>query len=127
LLRGLLVFVLIMAMETVHGVLRGLFLVPYTGEERAAWLGWPVGMILVLLVSSLTIGWTGLGGRGALLGLGAVWAVLTVAFEVAIGLLRGMGGAEILAAFNPFSGTIAYSAAVMLFAPLAAALIRGIR
>ncbi len=125
--RGLLVFIGIMAAETVHGVLRGLFLVPRVGEEMASWLGWPVGMGIVLLISYLSIGWTGLRARKELLRLGAVWAVLTVAFEVMIGSLRGMGAAELLAALNPLTGTIAYSAAVMLFVPLIAARLRGTR
>ena len=63
--RGLLVFLGIMAVETVHGVLRGLFLVPRVGEETAARLGWPVGMVLVLLISTLAIGWTGLSAGAA--------------------------------------------------------------
>ena len=126
-LRGVLVFILIMAVETVHGVLLGLFLVPLTGEESAAWLGWPIGLVLVLLVSWLTIGWTRLRSSSALLALGAVWAVLVVAFEAAIGLLRGMTLTEIAAEFDPLSGTIAYSAAVMFLAPLATARLRGIR
>jgi len=124
--RGLLVFLGIMAAETVHGVLRGLFLVPRVGEETASWLGWPAGMGIVLLISYLSIGWTGLRARMDLLRLGAAWAVLTAAFELTIGILRGMGAAELLAALNPITGTIAYSAAVMLFAPLIAARLRGI-
>jgi hypothetical protein len=124
--RGLLVFLGIMAVETVHGVLRGLFLVPRVGEDMASWLGWPAGMVIVLLISTLAIGWTGIRTRSGLLRLGAVWAVLTIAFEVMIGFLRGMGAAEVLAAFNPLAGTILYSAAVMFLAPLAAARLRGI-
>jgi hypothetical protein len=124
--RGLLLFLAIMAAETVHGVLRGLFLVPRVGEDMASWLGWPVGVGLVLLTSCLAIGWTGLDGRKAFLRLGVVWAVLTVAFEAMIGTLRGMGAAEILVELSPLTGTIPYSAAVMLFAPLIAARLRGI-
>lgn len=124
--RGLLVFLGIMAVETVHGVLRGLFLVPRVGEEMAAWLGWPAGMAIVLLISTLAIGWTGIRTRSGLLRLGAVWAVLTIGFEALIGLLRGMGTAEIMAALNPLSGTIAYSAVVMFLAPLVAARLRAI-
>jgi hypothetical protein len=123
--RGLLVFLVIMAVETAHGVLRGLFLVPLAGERAAAWIGWPMGLVLVLLVSYLMIGWTGLRGTGRLLALGAVWAVLTVGFEVAIGMFRGMDAAEIGAALTPFGGTIALSAAAMLLAPLIAARLRG--
>ena len=124
--RGLLVFLGIMAVETVHGVLRGLFLVPRVGEEMASWLGWPAGMVIVLLISALAIGWTGISTKSGLLRLGTVWAVLAIAFEVMIGFLRGMGAAEMLAAFNPLTGTIPYSAAVMLLAPLLAARVRGI-
>ena len=62
-MRGLLVFIGIMAAETVHGVLRGLFLVPRVGEETASLLGWPAGMAIVLLISTLAIGWTGLRAR----------------------------------------------------------------
>lgn len=124
--RGLLVFLLIMAVETVHGVLRGLFLSPRVGEEMAAKIGWPVGLILVLLIAILTIRWIGLRDWRSLLTLGAVWAVLTICFEVMIGLLRGMGAPEITAALNPLSGTIPYSAAVMFIAPWLAARLRGL-
>ncbi len=122
--RGLLVFVLIMAVETVHGVLRGLFLVPRVGEEMASRIGWPLGLLLVLAISMLTIRWTGLRTRGALLRLGVVWAVLAIAFEITIGMLRGMGAPEIMAELDPRTGTIAYSALVMLLAPLVAATLR---
>ncbi len=124
--RGLLVFLGIMAVETVHGVLRGLFLVPRVGEEMASWLGWPAGMVIVLLISALAIGWTGISTKSGLLRLGTVWAVLAIAFEVMIGFLCGMGAAEMLAAFNPLTGTLPYSAVVMLLAPLLAARVRGI-
>lgn len=124
--RGLLVFLLIMAVETVHGVLRGLFLSPRVGEEMAAKIGWPVGLILVMLIAILTITWVGLKDSRTLLALGAIWAVLTAAFEIMIGLLRGMGTPEIMAELNPLSGTIAYSAAVMFIAPWLAARLRGL-
>lgn len=124
--RGLLVFLLIMAVETVHGVLRGLFLAPRVGEDMAARIGWPLGLVIVLLIAFLTIRWIGLRHSRSLLGLGALWAVLTMAFEVMIGLLRGMGTPAILAELNPLTGTILYSAAVMFIAPWLAARLRGL-
>jgi hypothetical protein len=125
--RGLLVFLGIMTAETLHGVLRNLLLAPRTGEETGSWVAWFTGMGIVLLISTLSIGWTGLRQPKDLLGLGAVWAVLTAAFELTIGWLRGMGPEELAGAINPLTGTIPYSAAVMLFAPLAAAWLRGLR
>jgi hypothetical protein len=117
--RGIAVWLLIMLAETAHGVVRGMFLSPHLGEY-AARIGWPVGMVLVVLVSVLAIRWTQISGPAALLRLGAVWAVLTVAFELMIGDLRGLDHAQLADALNPRTGTIAYSALVMLLAPLAA-------
>lgn len=119
-MRGVAVWVLIMLIETLHGVLRGLFLAPHVGEETASRIGWPVGLALVFLVSLLTIRWTGITGASSLLRLGAVWALLTVGFELLIGVLRGLDQAQLLAALDPRTGSIPYSAIVMFLAPLMA-------
>lgn len=118
--RGLAVWLLIMLIETTHGVLRGVFLVPYVGEETASRIGWPVGLALVLLVSALTIRWIGVTGAAPLLRLGALWAVLTAGFELLIGVARGLDHIQLLASLDPRSGSVPYSAAAMLLAPLAA-------
>ena len=125
--RGLLVWLLIMAVETVHGVLRGLLLAPRVGEAAASRIGWPIGMVLVMAVSMLAVRWTGLRGTRSLLALGAAWAVLTIFFEIMIGLLRGMAPGAVLAELNPASGLMLYSGAVMFLAPLIAARLRGLR
>lgn len=119
-MRGVAVWVLIMLIETLHGVLRGLFLAPHVGEETASRIGWPVGLALVFLVSLLTIRWTGITRTSSLLRLGGVWALLTVAFELLIGVLRGLDQGQLLAALDPRTGSIAYSAIAILLAPLAA-------
>jgi hypothetical protein len=59
--------------------------------------------------------------------LGAAWAVLTVGFELLVGVLRGLDGQALLAALDPRSGTVAWSAALMLLTPLLAARLRGLR
>ena len=123
--RGLLVWLIIMLVESIHGVLRGLVLTPRLGEEASSRIGWPIGLLLVLLVSYLAIRWTGLRRTRDLLVLGAIWAVLTAGFEVAVGIARGMGNETILAALHPATGTIPYSALVMFLAPLVAARLRG--
>jgi hypothetical protein len=125
--RGLLVWLLIMLIETIHGVLRGLFVVPRFGEEAASRIGWPIGMIIVLGVSYLTIRWIGLRDTSNLIRLGALWAILTFVFEVLIGVLRGLDSPAIWAEINPLAGGLmVYSLAVMLVAPLAAARLRGL-
>ena len=126
--RGLFVWLLIMLVETVHGILRGWLLVPLVGETAAGRIGWPVGFIIVMATGLMTIRWTGLTRKRDLLQLGVLWAGLTFAFEVMIGVLRGLGTVDILAAINPLAGGLMpYSLAVMLLAPLAAARLRAIR
>lgn len=125
--RGLLIWLLIMLAETVHGVLRGLFLVPRMGEAGAERLGWPVAAVVVMAISLAAIRWIGLRRTGQLLRLGAAWALLTTVFEIVIGLLRGLDGPALLAAINPLTGSVAWSAALMIVAPLLAARMRGLR
>ncbi|WP_373502443.1 hypothetical protein [Aestuariivirga sp.] len=125
--RGLLVWLLIMLVETIHGILRGWLLVPLAGDAAAGRIGWPVGVIIVTAISLMMVRWTGLTRRRDLLLLGVLWAVLTFAFEVMIGVLRGLGTVDILAAINPLAGGLMlYSLTVMLLAPLLAAWLRGI-
>lgn len=124
--RGLLVWFLIMLLETAHGVLRGLLLVPRVGEAMAGRIGWPVAAALVLGVTTLAIRWMGIRQPSRLLALGAVWAILTLAFEFGFGLLRGLSAPQVLAAINPLlGGMLVWSLLVMLLAPLVATAIRG--
>ena len=102
--RGLVVWFLIMLAETIHGMLRGLLLVPLVGDTTAGRIGWPVGVILVMAISLMTVRWTGMTRRQDLLPLGVLWAALTFAFEVLIGFLRGLDAPELLAAINPLAG-----------------------
>jgi hypothetical protein len=124
--RGLLIWLLIMMVETIHGVLRGALVVPHLGVTAAERIGWPVAALLVMGIVLLTIRWIGLHTRRSLLGLGAAWAVLTVLFELAVGVLRGLDAAALLAALDPLTASVPWSAALMLVTPLVAARLRGI-
>lgn len=125
--RGLLIWLVIMLVETLHGVLRGALVVPRIGTAAAERVGWPIASVLVLVIAALLIRWTGMRSTAALLRLGAAWAVLTVGFELLVGVLRGLDGQALLAALDPRSGTVAWSAVLMLLAPLLAARLRGLR
>ena len=124
--RGLIIWVLIMLVETVHGVLRGLLLVPRFGEATAGRIGLLAGTALVFVVTLLLIRWTGIRRGTSLLALGAIWAALTAAFEALIGMLRGWDPGRIAAEINPLAGgPMLYSLCVMFIAPwLCAKLLR---
>ena len=49
--RGMEVWLAIMAAETAHGILRGIFLVPRIGEWRSSRVGWPVAAVVVVAVA----------------------------------------------------------------------------
>ncbi len=120
LVRGMVLWLAVMLAETVHGVLRGLMLVPYLGESDAARAGWPIGLLLVLLISVIGIRWTGLSSARDLLRLGALWAIATALFELLVGVLRGLDAEGLLSAADPRTGSILYSAIIMALAPLIA-------
>jgi len=123
--RALAVWALIALAETVHGVLRGLFLVPALGEAAAQRIGFVVGSALVLGVAVLCSRWLGAYTPAAWARAGALWLLLMLGFEVLIGRLRGFGWARIAAEFDPSQGgTMLFGLLLMALAPWLAARLR---
>jgi hypothetical protein len=104
-LRAAAVWVAIIAAETVHGVLRGLLLVPLVGDFPARRIGVPVGSLLVLAVAWPTVRWVGARTTAGLLGVGAFWVALTVLFELALGrLVLGLSWDRLGEDYDPSRG-----------------------
>lgn len=124
--RAIAVWLLIAAVETVHGVLRGLFLVPAVGEAAARHIGFAVGSVLALVVAWATSRWLGAATRAAQLRAGVLWMLLMLGFELAIGWARGLGWQRIGAEFDPLSGGwMGFGLVLVLFAPMLGAWLRG--
>ena len=85
--RGIVVWVAMMAAETVHGTLRTLWLAPRLGDVRARQVSMLTGSLLILSIALVFIRWVNARTRLRLLGVGLIWVVLTVVFEVGLGLL----------------------------------------
>ena len=125
-LRGVAVWCLFMAIETVHGILRGFFLVPRVGLDLSNKIGWPIAACIVFGVTWLTFRWIGLAGTRALLTLGAVWTILTFIFEIAIGLLQGLDPMQLAREINPLSGgLLVYSLLVAFLSPYVVSRLQG--
>lgn len=75
-LRAVAVWLLIAALETVHGIVRALWLVPALGEPAAQHLGFAVGSALVLAAAWATSGWLDAATRSAQWQAGALWRLL---------------------------------------------------
>jgi hypothetical protein len=84
--RALVVWLLMMAIETIHGVLRNRFLVPVIGDVGSRQIGVLIGSALILGIAILTIDWIRPNSERSLLAIGALWLSLTLAFEFGLGL-----------------------------------------
>jgi hypothetical protein len=87
LLRAFAVWLVIIAVETVHGILRTMLLVPLVGDLPARQIGVLVGSFLIFAVACLCIRWIAATTKLRLLGVGVLWTVLTVLFEIGLGRL----------------------------------------
>ena len=124
--RAVAVWLLIAALETVHGIVRGLWLVPALGEAAAQRLGFAIGCVLVIAVAWATGRWLGAATRSAQWQAGALWLLLMLGFELAIGRARGFGWARIAAEFDPrHGGLMLFGLLLMFLAPRLGAWLRG--
>jgi hypothetical protein len=128
-LRGVLVWLLIAAAETVHGVLRVAYLQPRLGDLAARQMALVSGALIIVVIATLTIRWIGAVGVRRQMGLGALWLALMVAFDIAVGRLAfGYSWQRIGVDFNPVAGGyLGMAMLVLLVAPWLAAGLRGLR
>ena len=125
-LRGLLVWLAIIAAEAIHGILRGIFMTPYLGDLRARQFGVLIGSLLILAIALLTVRWINGSAREFLL-IGVIWAILTLAFEVGLGLAIGLSIERILSDYDlRVGGMMIFGLPFMLFAPCLSARLRGV-
>lgn len=85
--RALLVWLLLVVTEIVHGTVRGLLLAPVLGDWPARQLSVLTGSILILAIACFTIRWLGPTTRAAVLGIGILWLGLMLTFELLFGRL----------------------------------------
>jgi len=83
--RAVVVWLILFAVEFIHGVLRTIFIVPVVGDFRSRQIGVFIGSALILLVAYLFVGWLQAPSTKSLLHVGVLWLVLTVAFELGFG------------------------------------------
>lgn len=123
--RALVVWLVIIAAETVHGVLREHFLTPFVGDLRARQIGVAVGSLIIFAIALAFSRWLGARTTRGQLGVGLVWVVLTLAFEVGLGTLLGLSPERMLADYDVTAGGfMPFGLAVVLLSPWVAARLR---
>lgn len=125
--RVLLAWLTIAVAESIHGVLRRLYVLPLIGELRAHQVGIVVGCIIIFAIAWASIRWIGARSTSELLKVGAAWMVLMAVFELSLGYAFGFSLSRILQDYNIAEGRLMIFGMLFIFcAPALAAKVRGI-
>lgn len=126
LLRAAFVWLMMMAVESVHGVLRTILIAPRTGDFRARQIGAVIGSLLVIAVACVCIKWIGANDTASRWKTGLLWVALTLIFEFALGRLAfGYSWARILEDYDLSKGGLMIGGMLaMALAPFAATALR---
>ena len=126
-IRAIAVWLVLIAAEILHGIARGIFLVPHVGEFRSSQIGVFTGSVIILAIALAFVRWIGASRTTELLLVGFLWLVLTLAFEVAFGrFVVGASWERLAADYNVLEGgLLPFGMLVLLLSPLIAGKIRG--
>ena len=90
LVRALLVWLLIIAAESVHGALRRLLFSPAV-DFAVRQVSVLLGVVMIFAITWVLFNWVRVRTARGALAIGAAWVALTVVFELAVGRLTGIG------------------------------------
>ncbi len=117
--RSIAVWLLIIATETVNGVVRELFIAPRVGAQIGRRVSFCIAIVLIALVALYFVRWIGAVTVTQLLGVGFIWAILTFLFEVLAGsLIAGREWDQLITDFVPSKGGLmAFGLVLMQIVP----------
>jgi hypothetical protein len=126
-LRATAIWLVLIAAEILHGIARGVFLVPYIGEFRSNQIGVFTGSIIILVIALMFVRWIGATRPAQLLMIGCLWLGLTLAFEILFGrLVVGLSWERLAADYNVMDGgLLPFGLLFLLLSPLVAGKVRG--
>jgi hypothetical protein len=123
--RAIAIWALLAVLETLHGTVRTILLVPMIGDQRSRQVGVFSGSLIILFVAWLTIRWIGARSSGQRIAVGLVWMTLMFGFEIGLGRALGLSWKRILSDYNPTEGGfMLLGMGMLLFAPLIASRMR---
>jgi hypothetical protein len=127
LLRGLIVWVIFMYAEVLHGTARILWLEPLIGDVKARQISVFTGLAIILAIVIASIRWIDATRVTQLWAIGLLWLVLTVGFEIILGrFVMGLSWERIASDYNLLQGGLMpLGLFVLTISPLIAAKVRG--
>lgn len=123
--RPIVVWLVIIAAETIHGTIRNFFIAPMLGDLRSRQIGVFVGSLVIFFIACLFACWLRTASTNHLLVIGAGWVVLTVLFEISLGTALGLSVNRITEDYDPSrGGLMIFGLVFLLFSPLFAHKVR---
>ena len=101
--RAVLIWLLIMAAETLQGAARHLLLSPAL-EQALRQLSVIVGVIVIFAITWAFLPWMRIRTTPQALAIGVMWALLTLAFELGIGWIVGADWSRVSADYDLIHG-----------------------
>jgi hypothetical protein len=126
--RALAVWLLLIAAEILHGIARGILLVPHVGEFRSNQIGVFTGSLIILGIAIATVRWIGAARSSQLISIGLMWLILMLGFEVMFGrFVVGASWERLASDYNVLQGgLLPFGMIVLTLSPLIAAKVRGV-
>jgi hypothetical protein len=127
--RAFAVWCILICAEILHGIVRGIFLVPHVGEFRSNQIGVFAGSIIILVVAMAFVKWVGTTSSAQLLTVGFLWLGPTLTFEVLFGrFVMGASWERLTADYNVMEGgLLPFGMLILLLSPVIAAKVRGLK
>jgi hypothetical protein len=125
--RSLLVWLVVILAETLHGIARTTLLAPHVGDFHARQLGVFTGSLMIFAITIAFVRWIGATTRRELFAVGVLWLLLTLSFEFLFGrFILHDSWERLLSDYDPTQGGfLAIGMVFLTLAPLMAAWIRG--
>lgn len=118
LMRAFVVWLAIIAVETIHGIIRSLFIAPIMGDLPSRQLGVLIGSMLIFGVAYWLICWIHPINSSEKFLVGILWVVLTIGFEIGLGTLAGFSFDRIVEDYDiQRGGLMLFGLTFMLFTP----------
>jgi hypothetical protein len=129
LIKALAIWLVIIFVESIHGVLRSIFLAPLVGDFQARQISVFIGSLLILTIAFFSIRWIRATTVASLIIVGLLWLVLTLLFELSLGrFVLALSWERIASDYDILHGGLLPIGLIFLtLSPLIAAGLRGFK
>ncbi len=126
--KMLIVWLLFMVGAITNGALRVKAIIPFTGESVGHIISTVMLCVIIVAITWATIAWIGPNTARQAIMIGALWLILTLAFEFGVGYFIGHHSwSEMLADYNVLKGRVWVVVPIITFlAPWWMARLRGL-